>query len=221
MATNQDKTQGTSTGSTSTTGSSSQRVGKPGWWTDSHEQGWQKVSSSLRSEWETGGGTGAVTGSGMASGTGMGSGTGSGMGSGSGTGTGTGSGMGSTTGSGVSGRDTGISSASGSTGMGRSSGSMGTGTAQGGTAGEGKGSGMGSVLTGSTTLGNKGDWSHIEPAMRYGHGAYSQYGKEHGEWNDQVHDKLRSEWSQHGTSHPWESIKQFVRKGWDAARRKM
>jgi hypothetical protein len=168
MSTNQDKSTGTST--TGTTGTSGPASGKPSWWDESHSQNWVRAREHLRSEWEMGGGTGAVTGK------------------------------------------------SGTTGTGSSSSGMGKDSST--SSEHGKGSGIGSVIAGTTTLGNKGDWSHVEPAMRYGHGAYTHYSKEHTDWDDRLHDKLQGEWTKMNASHPWESIKQFVRKGWDAARRK-
>jgi len=68
------------------------------------------------------------------------------------------------------------------------------------------------------------DWSAHEPAVRYGYGAYGQYGRENDrevQWGDSVEGKLKQEWSDLKHGRTWDEAKDAVRRGWDSARRKV
>ena len=62
------------------------------------------------------------------------------------------------------------------------------------------------------------DWSQVEPAIRYGYGARTQYA-DSPVWNDQLESRLRSEWTQMKNGSSWDDVQPHVRRGWDAAGR--
>ena len=61
------------------------------------------------------------------------------------------------------------------------------------------------------------DWSQAESAVRYGYGARTQYAGSN--WDNQLEDRLRREWTdlKNGTS--WDDARSYVRHGWDYASR--
>ncbi|MDB4964812.1 MAG: hypothetical protein JWN44_501 [Myxococcales bacterium] len=62
-----------------------------------------------------------------------------------------------------------------------------------------------------------GDWNSVEPAMRYGYGAGSNYK----DVEFDAHEKtLESEWNEMRPSRPWAESRDFVRRGWEYSRRK-
>jgi hypothetical protein len=61
------------------------------------------------------------------------------------------------------------------------------------------------------------DYHAAEPAIRYGHGAASQYA-ETKDWNPGLESKLKSEWEELKSGRDWESMKGYVRHGWNKAR---
>lgn len=56
-------------------------------------------------------------------------------------------------------------------------------------------------------------WDDVEPSVRYGVGARSQYGDD--DWSDRVESKLREEWSDLKSGRTWDEAKAWVRRGWD------
>lgn len=70
------------------------------------------------------------------------------------------------------------------------------------------------------TPGTQVKWNDAESAMRYGHGAQSQYGKEHHEWNDSLEGKLKQEWLDLKSGKTWQEVKDAVRRGFESGRRK-
>ncbi len=64
------------------------------------------------------------------------------------------------------------------------------------------------------------DWDQVEPGLRYGWGAASQY-QEHTDWDDNVESKLKEEWNDLKSGRTWDEIKGSVRRGWESARRKV
>lgn len=80
------------------------------------------------------------------------------------------------------------------------------------------GSKTGGAQTG-TSAGKPMNWHDAEPAVRYGHGAHKQYGKEHHDWDDKLENRLKSEWNDLKSGRTWQEVKDAVRRGWDAARR--
>jgi hypothetical protein len=66
---------------------------------------------------------------------------------------------------------------------------------------------------------NPPDFDELEPALRYGYGARSQYGDKE-DWNDRVEGKLREEWSDLKSGKTWDEMKTAVRRGWDHAKTK-
>ena len=63
------------------------------------------------------------------------------------------------------------------------------------------------------------DWNNVEEGYRYGVGARSQYGREHGDWNDGLEGKLREEWGDMRSGRTWDEVKSAVRRGWDRVRK--
>ena len=61
-------------------------------------------------------------------------------------------------------------------------------------------------------------WRNAEQEARYGFAARSQYAT-HGEWNDQLESRLRSEWDSLGYGRSWSESREGVRRGWDYAGR--
>jgi hypothetical protein len=62
-----------------------------------------------------------------------------------------------------------------------------------------------------------GDWSTVEPAMRYGYGA----GRNYEDVEFEAHEStLEREWNDMKPSRPWAEARDFVRRGWEWSRRK-
>jgi hypothetical protein len=61
------------------------------------------------------------------------------------------------------------------------------------------------------------DFHEAEPAIRYGHGAASQYAAEK-DWNPGLESKLKTEWDDLKSGRDWEAAKGYVRHGWNKAR---
>jgi len=62
------------------------------------------------------------------------------------------------------------------------------------------------------------DFSHAEPAYRYGVGA-GQRAAEDQVWTEMIEIELKEEWIEL-TPKPWDQSKDFVRRGWEASRAK-
>lgn len=60
-------------------------------------------------------------------------------------------------------------------------------------------------------------WNQAEPAVRYGYGARSYYGD--APWDDQLEQRLNTEWTQMRNGSSWNDVRHDVRRGWDAATR--
>lgn len=60
-------------------------------------------------------------------------------------------------------------------------------------------------------------WDDIEGPLAYGYGARMTYGQAYPKWNIDLETKLSQEWgaSERGKSHPWESVKNVVRRGYN------
>jgi len=65
--------------------------------------------------------------------------------------------------------------------------------------------------------GPRHDWAWIEPAVRFGHGAARYY--RDSDWDEQLAQRLRSEWEASGQRSNWDSVKDGVRHGWHSLRR--
>ncbi len=62
-----------------------------------------------------------------------------------------------------------------------------------------------------------GEWSHVEPAMRYGYGAASY----HKDLDFEAHESaLEREWNDMKPARPWAESRDYVRHGWQWSRRK-
>ena len=58
--------------------------------------------------------------------------------------------------------------------------------------------------------GNLPNFEESEPAYRFGYGAHRYYHGRYPEWNDDLEDELRAEWSG-----DWEKSRTAIRRGWD------
>ena len=63
------------------------------------------------------------------------------------------------------------------------------------------------------------DWEGAETKYRYGVGAREQYGTEHKDWNDGLESKLKEEWQDLKDGTTWEEAKNFVRRGYERAKK--
>jgi hypothetical protein len=61
------------------------------------------------------------------------------------------------------------------------------------------------------------DYETAEPALRYGHGAASHYA-ESKDWDPALEDTMRREWDELHSERDWDSVRGYVRRGWDRAR---
>ncbi len=61
------------------------------------------------------------------------------------------------------------------------------------------------------------DWNIVEPAVRYGYGARTQYADAPG-W-EEAEDRLQREWGQMRGGSTWDAARPHIRRGWDAATR--
>lgn len=62
------------------------------------------------------------------------------------------------------------------------------------------------------------DWRLLEPAMRFGHGAFGHFHSE-GTTFEQVEPRLAADWTATGDQRSWREVRDQVRQGWDWARR--
>jgi hypothetical protein len=62
------------------------------------------------------------------------------------------------------------------------------------------------------------NWEQIEPALRYGAGARQQY-PEYTVWTEDLEARLRRDWGEANDESAWGRIKDYVRRGWESARR--
>lgn len=68
------------------------------------------------------------------------------------------------------------------------------------------------------SVANQGDrWGDIQGPLAYGYGARLTYGQAYPKWNVDLETKLAQEWtdSERGKVHPWESVKNVVRRGYN------
>lgn len=61
------------------------------------------------------------------------------------------------------------------------------------------------------------EWTEVEPALRYGYGARTQYAT-HVKWDSDLEQKLEGEWNGLGTGRKWDEVKPSVRRGWDSSK---
>jgi len=61
------------------------------------------------------------------------------------------------------------------------------------------------------------DYGDIEPALRYGYGASSQYAS-YKDWDPKLEAQLRGDWDNLEHERSWDEVKQHVRSGWNRAR---
>ena len=75
---------------------------------------------------------------------------------------------------------------------------------------------MGKQPIPGTTAGHDtaGKWDDVEPGVRYGWAARSQY-RDHADWNDGLESKLKQEWTDLKTGRTWEEAKSAIRGGWE------
>lgn len=62
------------------------------------------------------------------------------------------------------------------------------------------------------------DWHQVQPAVRFGVGARSQFGDD-ATWNDEVETRLRADWDKSYEPSTWERLKRAVRRGFEFKRR--
>ncbi|MES1177986.1 MAG: hypothetical protein ABUL62_26930 [Myxococcales bacterium] len=65
--------------------------------------------------------------------------------------------------------------------------------------------------------GPRHEWSRLEPALRFGHGAARHYSDS--DWNEKIAARLRSEWEASGQRSAWDSVKAGIEHGWHSVRR--
>jgi len=60
-------------------------------------------------------------------------------------------------------------------------------------------------------------YQKAEPALRFGYGARSYYGKKYPAWNRDLEAQLRRDWSgaNPGQDDSWDANAEYVRSGWD------
>jgi hypothetical protein len=63
-------------------------------------------------------------------------------------------------------------------------------------------------------------WLKAEPAIRYGLGAFEQYGATYEQWNSALEEKLASEWEDMKTGQPFRDVRNHVQHGWHTQSKK-
>ena len=63
------------------------------------------------------------------------------------------------------------------------------------------------------------EWDGVEPRYRYGVGAREQYGNDHKDWDDRLESKLKEEWQDLKDGTTWDEAKNFVRRGYERAKK--
>lgn len=63
------------------------------------------------------------------------------------------------------------------------------------------------------------EWEQIEPGVRYGVGARTQY-PQHERWNEELEARLRQEWGETNEPSTWQKVKRAVRHGFESAKKR-
>jgi hypothetical protein len=59
-------------------------------------------------------------------------------------------------------------------------------------------------------------YEEVEPANRFGFGARSEYSEKYPEWNDELENRLKNDWtSVGGKKENWNKDRDAIRHGWD------
>ena len=59
------------------------------------------------------------------------------------------------------------------------------------------------------------EWSDVEPAVRYGYAARTQFGTRFPSWDDNLEKHLADAWDDQKAGNPFVDVKRQVRLGWD------
>ncbi len=70
-------------------------------------------------------------------------------------------------------------------------------------------------IPGPNTANPKPPWEDVEPGVRYGYAARHQYGLAFDTWNEELERKLQSEWDEKRSGRTFESVRNYVRRGWN------
>lgn len=58
-------------------------------------------------------------------------------------------------------------------------------------------------------------YEEMEDAYRFGFGARSHYGKQHGTWNPQLQSQLEKDWRETYQDRDWDLYSDSIRRGWN------
>ena len=60
-------------------------------------------------------------------------------------------------------------------------------------------------------------YDRAEPAYRFGYGARQHFGKNFSQWNDELENKLRNDWSRTypDRADAWDTDAEYIRSGWN------
>ena len=70
---------------------------------------------------------------------------------------------------------------------------------------------------GTPNMKGNDDFSHVEPAYRYGVGLSAQYSSQK-DWNPDFENKAEGEWSTFSDKSSWSDAKSYVRRGFEKSR---
>jgi hypothetical protein len=64
--------------------------------------------------------------------------------------------------------------------------------------------------------GNQPNYEEYEPALRFGYGAYQNYGKQYNAWDDKLESQLSNDWqTTYGKDADWKHYRTVIHRGWD------
>lgn len=58
-------------------------------------------------------------------------------------------------------------------------------------------------------------YDEVEPALRFGYGAKSHYGKKYSTWDNGLETELKRDWQTSNPDRNWDQDREYVRKAWD------
>ncbi|HWD19758.1 MAG TPA: hypothetical protein VHB20_10820 [Verrucomicrobiae bacterium] len=59
------------------------------------------------------------------------------------------------------------------------------------------------------------NYDTAEPALRFGYGARSQYGKKYSKWTPDLENELKRDWTESNRDVNWDDESRYIRSGWE------
>jgi hypothetical protein len=59
------------------------------------------------------------------------------------------------------------------------------------------------------------NYEDVEPVLRFGYGARSHYRDQYDEWNDEVENRLKADWTAANPNANWDEDREVVHRAWE------